>query len=62
MADEKPARVWTRPEEVIRLHKLKMKKKALQARMEKSLSGNNGEDNKISESNTVIGKRKNPFK
>ena len=63
MADDKPTAMWKKPDEVILLHKLKLKKRALQARMEKSLSGNNAEENKIlGESNTVREKRKNPFK
>lgn len=55
---------WVRPNEVMALHRLKLKKKALQARMNRtsipsSLSSN--DLNSSLSSNCAGGKRKNPF-
>lgn len=54
---------WIRPDAVISLHKLKQKKKALQARMNRtSVAGTTQNDFNLTLNNTTKSfKRKNPF-
>jgi hypothetical protein len=55
--------VWKRPDEVMKLHRLKQKKKALQARMKKTdLPQVEGERYFNIGSEAVPQKRKNPFR
>lgn len=57
---------WLHPNQVLQLHRLKAKKKALQARIDSSPSGSRGidpADSNITNFNNIIdsAKRKNPF-
>ncbi|XP_044258415.1 protein downstream neighbor of son homolog [Tribolium madens] len=63
---EKPVQKWHHPSEVMKLHKLKMKKKALQARIAGGIlktSLSDSKDNKNAALEDIISakKRKNPF-
>ncbi|KAG8237109.1 hypothetical protein J437_LFUL008161 [Ladona fulva] len=59
---------WKRPDEVMRLHRLKLKKKALQARITRpdhgqiSNNGHPGQETSLLDDISHSEKRKNPFK
>lgn len=55
---------WKRPEDVMKLHKLRVKKKALQARMNRTetVSTTACAPNFNSSLDSVFTKRKNPFR
>ncbi|GLV38678.1 humpty dumpty [Carabus blaptoides fortunei] len=62
--EKKSAATWIRPGDVMAIHRLKLKKKALQARMNRTsipTSLSNNELNSSLSSNSSGGKRKNPF-
>lgn len=69
MAESENALEWTRPDQVMRLHRMKLKKRALQARMNKTHSNTTDTQNLTKDSDKfnfsvpqrLSQKRKNPF-
>lgn len=62
--DKTNSSTWVRPSEVMALHRLKIKKKALQARMNRTCmpsSSSNHDINLSIDGTSVSFKRKNPF-
>lgn len=53
---------WKTPEEVMKLHRLRMKKKALQARMNRTETTPLSSSQLNTSVDTALAKRKNPFK
>lgn len=53
---------WKTPDEVMKLHRLRMKKKALQARMNRTESSINSSLNAATTLPQLTEKRKNPFR
>lgn len=53
---------WTTPEEVMKLHRLRLKKKALQARMNRSDSVALPSSQLNTSADAAVTKRKNPFR
>lgn len=57
-----PSTTWKTPDEVMKLHRLRMKKKALQARMNRTESSINPSVNASKVLSQSTEKRKNPFR